>query len=143
MRNTHLKFREVTSNTFNLKTVKRSFWGYIVLISVVLLSATGCKKKPLNEDKEYGEGRLTVECEKKCHVSYGTADKLTETDLEATTGSYTFQYKRDYSLIIKVTPLVEPQQINLNVYSRESKQIFHNTATKQANQLWASTILVP
>ena len=142
MRNTHLKFREVTSNTFNLKSVKRAFWGYIVLISVVLLSATGCKKKPLNEDKEYGEGRLTVECEKKCHVSYGTADKLTEADLEATTGSYTFQYKRDYSLIIKVTPLVE-QQINLNVYSRESKQIFHNTATKQANQLWASTILVP
>ncbi|MFA6085694.1 hypothetical protein [Mucilaginibacter sp.] len=143
MRNLHLKFGEIISNTFNFKTAKKFLFGNIVLIIIVLLSATGCKKNAVNPDKEFGEGRLTVECEKKCHISYGTAGNLTEVDIEATTGTYNFKYQRDYNLNLKVTPLVEPQKITINVYSRESKQIYHNSATKQANQIWVSTILVP
>jgi hypothetical protein len=142
MRNTHLKIK-VISEPLDAKAVKKFLFVNIVLIAIVLLSVTGCKKSPVNTDKQFGEGKLSVECEKKCHVSYGTADKLTEADIEASVGTYYFTYERNYNLVIKVMPVNEDQRINLNVFSRENKQIFGNEASRKANELWTSTVIVP
>jgi hypothetical protein len=142
MRNKDLKIR-VISDTLDAKAVKKFLFGNIVLIIIVLLSVTGCKKQSVSSDTEFGEGKVSVECEKQCHVSYGTADKLTEVDIDSTKATYSFQYVRSYSLVVKITPLSVDQKVNLNVFSRENKQIFGNIATRKANELWTSTILVP
>ncbi|MDB5287324.1 MAG: hypothetical protein JWR05_2273 [Mucilaginibacter sp.] len=141
MRNTDFKIR-VISDRFNAQAVKRFLFGNIVLI-IVLLSITGCKKQSVSTDKQFGDAKLTVECAKKCHVSYGTADKLTEADIDSTIGTYTIKYERNYNLVIKVMPLNEDQRIVLNVFSRENKQIFTNSATRKVNELWTSTVLIP
>jgi hypothetical protein len=142
MRNTDLKIR-VISDTLDPKAVKKFLFGNIVLIIIVLLSVTGCKKQAVNTDPGYGEGKVSILCEKQCHVSYGTADKLTEVDVDSTKSSYYFKYARNYNLVIKITPLNVDQTVNLNVFSRENKQIFGNTASRKANEVWTSTILVP
>lgn len=142
MRNANLKIR-VILDTFDTKVVKKFLFGNIVLIIIVLLSVSGCKKQTVSTDKLYGDGKLSVQCEKKCHVSYGTADKLTETDIDSAIGTYDFQYQRNYNLVIKVMPLNEDQKISLNVFSRENKQIFSNSATRKVNELWTSTVVVP
>ena len=142
MRNANLKIR-VISDTFDIKVVKKFLFGNIVLIIIALLSVSGCKKETVSTDKEFGDGRVSVECEKKCHVSYGTADKLTEADIDSAIGTYSFRYQRNYNLVIKVMPLNEDQKVSLNVFSRENKQIFTNSATRKANELWTSTVVVP
>jgi hypothetical protein len=142
MRNTDLKIR-VISDTFDARTLKKFLLGNIVLMIIVLLSVTGCKKQSVSTDKEFGDGSLSVQCEKKCHVSYGTADKLTETDIDSAIGTYNFKYQRNYNLVIKVMPLNEDQKIILNVFSRENKQIFTNSTVRKVNELWTSNVLVP
>lgn len=142
MRNTELKIR-VISDALNGKVVKKFLFGNAILAIVALLSVTGCKKQAGETDPGYGIGKVSVLCAKKCHVSYGTADKLTEADVDSTKASYTFKYARNYNLIVKITPLEVDQTVNLNVFSRENKQIYGNTASRKANEVWTSTILVP
>lgn len=116
----------------------------ILAIAPVLMA--GCKKQTVVEDNPasyYGYGKLTVECEHKCHVSFGTPGKMNEYDVEATKSVYYFRYQSKYDLDINITPIDTTQKMTLNVFSREEKQIFNNTVTKGVNDTWNSLILVP
>lgn len=113
-----------------------------ILLGATLLSAAGCKKSKIDDPSYYGYGKLTVDCEKKCHVTFGEGDKLNDFDVDGTMATYVFRYQSKYDIDIKVTP-VEEQNITLNVYSREERQIYHNTALRPAGTAWRSVILVP
>lgn len=119
---------------------KNTFFAIIIGLSIFL--SAGCKKGKVDDVSYYGYGKLTVDCEKKCHVTFGSGDKLTDFDVDATIATYTFRYQSKYQLDIKITPL-EQQNITLNVYSREQRQIFHNTAKRPGAEVWQSLILVP
>src|SRR5882757_4282572 len=93
--------------------------GMVML--TIMIAATGCAKKNQNQDRDYGYGKLTVECEKKCNVSFGTPEKMNVYDVEASMAIYYIRYQTNYNLDINVTPTNEDQNITLNVYSREEK----------------------
>jgi hypothetical protein len=122
---------------------KTSSLGKGIAMLTIMIAATGCVKKSLNQDRDYGYAKLTVECEKKCNVSFGTADKMTAYDVDASMAVYYIRYKSQYNLDLNVTPIDVDQKINLNVYSREEKQIFHNESVRTANEVWYSKILIP
>lgn len=109
----------------------------------IMIATTGCVKKDLSQDRDYGYGKLTVECEKKCSVSFGTPDKMNIYDIDGSMAIYYIRYQAKYNLDINVTPIDEDQRVILNVYSREEKQIFHNEAIREANELWYSKIIIP
>lgn len=129
------------SGLFNIPTIRKCIVCAIFLSSSIFLF-TGCKKSSVDDVSYYGYGKLTVDCEKKCHVTFGADDKLNDFDVEGTMATYVFRYQSKYDLDIKVTP-VEDQNITLNVYSREQRQIFHNTAKRTGAEVWRSIILVP
>ncbi|MXV51298.1 hypothetical protein GS399_09990 [Pedobacter sp. HMF7647] len=131
-----------------LKRKSTSKKAFIKVSSVILLismiATLGCKKgKKEDEDIYYGYGKLTVECEKKCHVEYGEGDKTNNYDVEATKATYYFRYHLNYNLNISITPSDTTQTMTLNVFNRETKQIFNNTTRKKKDETWNSTILVP
>jgi hypothetical protein len=117
----------------------------MLLFSVVLLLGTGCKKNKnvVNTDRDYGYAKLTVECAGKCHVSYGTGTTLSEIDVEKSQAVYYIRYQRNYDLIVNVTPIDVDQNVIINVYSREEKQIFRNTAVKKVGETWTTKVLIP
>jgi hypothetical protein len=118
----------------------------LILSAIILLSESGCKKtvnsvEPV--ESTYGYGKLVVTCESKCHISFGVPDKMNVFDIDANTAIYYFRYQTKYNLDIFITPTDKDQTINMDVYSREEKQIFHNAAIKKLNEVWESKILVP
>jgi hypothetical protein len=113
-----------------------------IIILTILIAAVGCKKD-VTQDRNYGYAKLTVECEKKCNVSFGTVDNMTAYDVDASMAVYYIRYQTQYNLDLNVTPVDVDQKITLNVYSREEKQIFHNESVRTANELWYSKILIP
>ncbi|MEN0055486.1 MAG: hypothetical protein AAGC65_17550 [Mucilaginibacter sp.] len=120
---------------------------FLIAIAILTLSSlAGCKKNKAASEVDdvsfYGYGKLTVDCEKKCHVTFGDIDKVNDFDVDGTMATYVFRYQSKYNLDIKITPETD-QNITMNVYSREQYQIFHNTAKRTAGQVWESKILVP
>ncbi|GGH18096.1 hypothetical protein GCM10007352_28600 [Mucilaginibacter phyllosphaerae] len=113
-----------------------------MLVCIIILTAVGCKKAD-NEDRNYGYAKIIVKCEKKCNVLYGTPEKMNAFDVEASTATYYQRYQRNYNLDINITPVDADQSIDLSVYSREEKQIFHNSVVRKSNVLWNSKILIP
>ncbi|RZK13261.1 MAG: hypothetical protein EOO43_18195, partial [Flavobacterium sp.] len=115
---------------------------YLIAISSILF-ASGCKKGKLPpvEDKEedyYGYGKLTVECQKKCHVEFGEPGKMNIYDVESNKAVYFFRYQTKYNIDIYVTPIDGEQTMELNVFSREEKQIFNSSVKRNANETWYS-----
>lgn len=117
----------------------------LILSAIILLSGTGCKKvqEVTPTESYYGYGKIIVTCESKCHVTFGTGDKLNDYDIDASTATYTFRYQTKYSLDITITPTDKDQRVEMSVYSREEKQIFRNSAVRKVNVPWNSIILVP
>jgi hypothetical protein len=119
---------------------------FLLAVAILTLSSlSGCKKNSpaqVDDVSFYGYGKLTVDCEKKCHVTFGDIDKINDFDVDGTMATYVFRYQSKYNLDIKITPEVD-QNVTLNVYSREQYQIFHNTAKRTAGEIWESKILVP
>lgn len=113
----------------------------LALICLIVLAGAGCKK--VNEDRDYGYAKIVVKCEKKCDVLYGSAEKMNKFDVDANTATYYQRYQRNYNLDISITPVDADQSIDLSVYSREEKQIFHNAVVRKSNVLWNSKIVVP
>jgi hypothetical protein len=118
-----------------------SFGKGIVMLTI-MITAAGCKKD-VTQDRNYGYAKLTVQCEKTCNVSFGTADTMTSYTVDASMAVYYIRYQSQYNLDLNVTPVDVDQKIALNVYSREEKQIFHNESVRTANVLWNSKILIP
>lgn len=121
-----------------------AFKSFTLLALIVLVSA-GCKKKAnvVNADRDYGYAKLTIDCAGKCQVSYGTGTTLSNIEVDRAQAIYYIRYQRNYNLVVNVTPLDVDQNIILNVYSREEKQIFRNSAVKKVGELWSSTVLIP
>jgi hypothetical protein len=117
----------------------------LLLYTVILLSGLGCKKNNSVADQSsyYGYGKLVVTCGGKCHVLFGVPDKMNAYDIDSTTATYSFRYQTKYDLDITITPTDKDQSISMAVYSREEKQIFHNTVNQKVGVPWHSTILVP
>ncbi|MBE9585864.1 hypothetical protein IM792_15515 [Mucilaginibacter sp. JRF] len=116
---------------------------FLVLIALMFV---GCKKDKSDEDSrdtDYGYAKLTVTVEKKAHVAYGGGDKYAEFDINQGTATYYIRYKRNYPLDLQVTPLESDQRVNINVYSREEKQIFNLNEIKQAGVLWTAKVTIP
>jgi hypothetical protein len=135
-----LNYKNVVGANKNL--LKLSTMKKMLLLCVVVLAGTGCKKLA-NEDRDYGYAKIIVKCEKKCNVMYGMPDKVNSFEVEASTATYYQRYQRNYSLEINITPVDADQNIDLSVYSREEKQIFHNSVVRLANVLWNSKIVIP
>lgn len=118
----------------------------VMLTLFTLITASGCRKlQSVETDSEsnYGYGKLTVQCESKCHISFGTPDKMNIYDVDSNTGVYYIRYQTKYQLDISITPTDVDQNIIMNIYSREEKQIFHNAAKRKLNDVWESKILIP
>lgn len=117
----------------------------MLVLSAVILLGTGCKKSTnaVNNDRDYGYAKLTIECAGKCHVSYGTGTTLSEIDVEKSQAIYYIRYQRNYDLTVNVTPTDVDQNVILNVYSREEKQIFRNSAVKKVGETWTTKVLIP
>ncbi|TWR28861.1 hypothetical protein FPZ43_11360 [Mucilaginibacter pallidiroseus] len=115
----------------------------IAILGMALMLNSGCKKDDVNQDKEFGEGRLTVQCAGQCNISYTVADKVTKVTIDKTIGTYTLKYQRNFLLSVDVTAADVDQAIVVNVYSREGKQIYHNDANKKVNEVWSAKVLVP
>jgi|GEM_PF-3469151 len=117
----------------------------ILLFSVVLLLSSGCKKNKneVNTDRDYGYAKLTVECTGQCHINYGTGTTLSEIDVDKSQAIYYIRYQRNYDLILNVTPIDIDQNVIINVYSREEKQIFRNSAVKKVGETWTTKVLIP
>jgi hypothetical protein len=122
-----------------VSTIRRIAGLFIV---VTLIVTSGCRKVK-DEESYYGYGKLTVECEGKCHISFGTADRMNIYDVDSNTGIYFIRYQTKYNLAISITPTDRDQNITMNVYSREQKQIFHNAAKRKLNEVWESQIVIP
>ena len=120
-------------------------YGLSILLFSVTLLGYGCKSKlPVEKEEYYGYGKLSVYCEKKCHVKYGEPGKMNEYDVEADTAAYYFRYQSKYNIDIDITPSDETQKLELWVRSREDKSIFHNSVNAQpVNVSWNTKILVP
>ena len=118
---------------------------WLLVCTIILLSGLGCKKNNSEADKNtyYGYGKLVITCDGKCHIVFGTPDKLNAYDVDSNTATYTFRYQTKYNLDITITPVDKDQNISMSVYSREEKQIFHNTVNQKVAVPWHSTILVP
>jgi len=137
----------------NLKTLRAKKWAKfigsftfksIALFSVVLLLNSGCKKSENTvADRDYGYAKLTVECPGKCHVNYGTGSTFSDIDVENSQAIYYIRYQRNYELTLNVTPIDVDQNVVINVYSREEKQIFRNTALKKVNETWTTKVVIP
>ena len=127
------------------KVIQSITFKCMLLFSVVLLLGTGCKKNKnvVNTDRDYGYAKLTVECAGKCHVSYGTGTTLSEIDVEKSQAVYYIRYQRNYDLVVNVTPIDVDQNVIINVYSREEKQIFRNSAVKKVGETWTAKVLIP
>ncbi|MBD1363082.1 hypothetical protein IDJ77_04595 [Mucilaginibacter sp. ZT4R22] len=138
-------------NNFNTLRINRSAkfiqsitFKSMLLFSVILLLSTGCKKdKATTTDRDYGYAKLTVECAGKCHISYGTGTTLSEIDVDKSQAVYYIRYQRNYDLILNVTPIDVDQNVIINVYSREEKQIFRNSAVKKVGETWTTKVLIP
>jgi hypothetical protein len=117
----------------------------LLFSAIILLSESGCKKVTSAAPTEdyYGYGKLIVECESKCHISFGVPDKMNVYDIEASAATYSFRYQTKYDLDITITPTDKDQKVTMSVYSREEKQIFRNSAVRKVNEPWVSKILVP
>jgi hypothetical protein len=115
---------------------------FLVLIALMFV---GCKKDKSEDsrDTDYGYAKLTVTVEKKAHIAYGGGDKYAEFDVNQGTATYYIRYKRNYPLDLQVTPLESAQRINVNVYSREEKQIFNLNEIKQADVVWTAKVTIP
>jgi hypothetical protein len=119
---------------------------YIAVIFAMMIfsaGASGCKKDASNLDRDYGYAKVTVACKSKCHISFPVDGSNNEYDAEDTTSVYYIRYRRNFSLNINVTPINQDQQVTLKVFSREERQIFSNTSTRKANEIWNSVILIP
>ena len=117
----------------------------VILSMLILVFASGCKKMKDEAPTEsyYGYGKLIVDCESKCHISFGTADKMNVYDIDSNKATYYFRYQTKYNLDITITPTDKDQRVGMSVYSREEKQIFENSALRKVNVAWESKILVP
>lgn len=136
--------RNNSSRTGVINSFKRAIPVIALALTFSLLS--GCRKDKSSVDDNpsyYGYGKLTVDCEKKCHVSYGVAGKMNDYDVESGRAVYFFRYQTKYNIDINITPTDAEQTMGLNVYSREEKQIFSNTVRRKVNETWNSKILVP
>lgn len=116
---------------------------FLMLSAIILLCGAGCKKVNSTPDNYYGYGKLVISCGGKCHIEFGAASKMNVFDIDTSTATYSFRYQTKYDLNISITPTDKDQTVSLAVYSREEKQIFHNTVTQKVNVAWESTILVP
>lgn len=118
---------------------------FITLLLVISLIGVGCKKKEnsTNPDRDFGYAKVTIDCAGKCQVSYGTADKLTSLEVDRQQAIYYIRYQRNYNLVVNVTPLDVDQNIILNVYSREEKQIFRNAAVRKVGEVWNTQVFIP
>ncbi|RVU02456.1 hypothetical protein EOD41_00515 [Mucilaginibacter limnophilus] len=128
----------------HLRIFKKGMLPALLFLTIIFVG--GCKKTKLPVEKEesyYGYGKLTVECEKKCHVSFGVPGKMNEYDVESNKAIYFFRYQTKYNIDIYVTPLDAKQTMEINVFSREEKQIFNNSVRRDVNDTWYSKILVP
>jgi hypothetical protein len=120
-------------------------WVCSLLVAITLLCGMACKKVVMepNTGSYYGYGKLVVTCGGKCHIVFGVPDKMNVYDIDSSTATYSFRYQTKYDLNISITPTDTDQNISMAVYSREEKQIFHNTVHQAVNVAWESTILVP
>ncbi|TWR30915.1 hypothetical protein FPZ43_00075 [Mucilaginibacter pallidiroseus] len=130
-------------NMLLLPASKRSVFSCLALLALSFAFNSGCKKDDANPDKEFGEGKLTVQCAGQCIVRYSVADNVNNAIVNKTQGEYRIKYQRNYALAIDVTPADVDQNIVVNVYSREGKQIYHNEANKSVNSIWSAKVLIP
>ena len=121
---------------------KAKAFKFIVLLSIALSLNTGCRKDG-NADQEFGTAKLSVDCAGKCRVTYTVAEAVNNADIEKTQATYNIKYKRNYALKVSVTPIDVEQKIVVNVFSRETKQIYHNATNRKVNDTWSAQILVP
>ncbi len=134
---THFKTR---LSKFN----KSFFFKSMALFSVTLLLISGCKKNQnANKDRDFGYAKLTVECAGRCNVSYGTGTSLSEIEVVKSQAVYYPRYQRNYDLIVNVTPIDIDQNVIVNVYSREEKQIFRNSAIRKVGETWTTKVFIP
>lgn len=131
--------------TGSAKFIRSMAFKSMLLFSVILLLNSGCKKNSntTNADRDYGYAKLTVECAGQCHISYGTGTTLSEIDVDRSQAVYYIRYQRSYDLTLNVTPIDVDQNVNINVYSREEKQIYHNSAVKKVGETWTTKVLIP
>lgn len=134
---------EKLKNTNPMQLSKGVAFKCLALLTVIFMLNTGCKKGSVNADKDYGNGRLTVQCSGLCNVSYTVADVEKNVTVDKAVGTYSIKYQRNYALKINVTPADVDQSIVVNVYSRENKQIYHNEANKKLNEVWSAQVLIP
>ncbi|NCD67960.1 hypothetical protein [Mucilaginibacter agri] len=141
------KFLTQASVKFSAYAYQLKKMRVLAILAIAPVLMAGCKKTQATSEEDpasyYGYGKLTVDCESKCHVSFGTPGKMNEFDVQATKATYYFRYQTKYDIDINITPLDVTQTMTLNVFSREEKQIFNNTVRKNVGEVWNSTILVP
>ena len=135
-----------SANALNVTTfIKRV--GCLFLAAVSFFANSGCRKLSdediQNKGSYYGYGKLVVTCGGECNVSFGEVGKMNVYTISSTTATYSFRYQTKYQLGISITPTDKDQSIKMDVYSREEKQIFHNTVNQKVNVPWQSQILVP
>lgn len=140
------KLSRVSANTLKLTAfTKRA--GCLFLAAVLFFLNSGCKKVSADDSQDkgsyYGYGKLVVACGGECNVSFGEVGKMNVYTISSTTATYSFRYQTKYQLGISITPTDKDQSIKMDVYSREEKQIFHNTVNQKVNVPWESQILVP
>ncbi|WPU92437.1 hypothetical protein SNE25_24220 [Mucilaginibacter sabulilitoris] len=149
MKNFNKKFSEIEPVGMSiapfLSILNRGKKVGLILSAILIMVGTSCKKvqEVTPTESYYGYGKIIVTCESKCHVTFGTGEKLNDYDIDASTATYTFRYQTKYSLDITITPTDKDQRVEMSVYSREEKQIFRNSAVRKVNVPWNSVILVP
>ena len=143
MRSTKNELSGMKLNPLLKKKYRLLPFGKGVVMLTIIMAATGCVKKDLGQERDYGYSKVMVECEKKCSVSFGTPDKMNSYDIDSNTSVYYIRYQSRYHLDINITPIDEDQKVMLSVYSRQEKQVFHDEAVRKANELWYSSIIIP
>ena len=123
--------------------VKRAVQS-IKIFTLLLVSASmlGCKKYSDNSERNYGYAKITVECNK-CNVAFSNSGQETNFEVDNSIGINYIRYKQNYTLDINITPLDAAQDVTLSVYGRNGKQVFRNTSSRIANELWNSKIVIP
>lgn len=124
------------SNTF------RSF----TLLAIIALIGFGCKKNSTAIDRDYGYAKLTIACQNKCQVSYGSADSLTlnnNIEVDKSMAVYYIRYKANYNLNINVTPIDVDQNVEVYAYSRQGKEIFKSVKIQKVGELMSANVIIP
>lgn len=128
--------------TLMLSNKFRSF----TLLMIVALIGFGCKKNSSTIDRDYGYAKLTIACQDKCQVSYGSADSVTQInniEVDKSMAVYYIRYKANYNLNINVTPVDVDQNVEVYAYSRQGKEIFKSTKIQKVGEIMSAKVLIP